>query len=61
MKSLTKFRFLRQFVHRVLNNLLDSDTIEKLGKAPKTSNKIRGTSLVSKVNYGEILSSKTDF
>ena len=51
----------RQFVHRVLNDLIDSNTIEKFGKSPKTIYKIKETALVSKADYGLIEPGKIEF
>lgn len=51
----------RQFIHRVLNDLMESNFIEKFGKSPKTIYKIKEASLVPKTNYGIIESSEVDF
>ncbi|WP_293875398.1 HTH domain-containing protein [Flavobacterium sp.] len=51
----------RQFVHRVLNQLLEANIIEKFGKSPKTVYKIIETALTPKANYEEIESSKIEF
>ncbi len=51
----------RQFVHRVLNDLVDSNAIEKFGKSPKTIYKIKETALAPNVYYGIIEPGKIEF
>lgn len=57
----TQFDISRQYVHRVLLDLLNENEIEKFGKTPKTIYKLKPQSPVPALLYENIDSEKIDF